>query len=222
MSETQSGPGPGFDRRQFIREGFRNLIRPIAKVVGDRIEKIRMPPGVFAGKPGREFAAFPGQGRFLRPPGAIREERFVEKCRRSGACVAACPVAAIRPLSGDDPALRGTPAIRPRIQACIVCEDLSCMKACTSGALSVLPRHLLAMGVAAVDQDRCLRSTGDECQVCMDSCPIGRKAIDIPYYGAKVEVRADGCVGCGICEMKCPAEPAAITVVPIERSGRSG
>jgi ferredoxin-type protein NapG len=218
------GPG-GIHRRDFVREGFRNLFRPIAKVVGDRIQRIRVPPEVFSdiedrsGSPaptgGEKVSRDPSlEGRILRPPGAIAEARFLERCDRSGKCVAACPVGAIRVLRSEDRRLDGTPHIEPRLQACIVCEDLSCMKACPSGALTVVPRNRIEIGVAEVRYDRCLRSVGDECQVCVDRCPLHRQAIEIPYFGARVEVKADGCVGCGVCEMHCPTDPRSIVVRP--------
>lgn len=58
------------------------------------------------------------------------------------------------------------------------------------------------------------------CDLCVVECPIGEHAIRLvplaPEDGGAPglftpEVRR-GCVGCGVCEMICPAEPAAIVV----------
>ncbi len=213
----EGGGTPGdLERRQFVREGFRNLLKPIRRFVESRIERIRAPASAFGGT--ASAPAHPADpesaGRVIRPPGAIREERFLERCSRSGRCVAACPVHAIRPIEGDGP-LKGTPSIDPRSQPCVVCEGLYCMKACPGGALAVVPRARIEMGVAQVLRSRCLRSFGDECQACVDRCPLGRAAIEIPYFGGPVEVKPSGCVGCGVCEWVCPADPSAILVRPI-------
>ena len=54
------------------------------------------------------------------------------------------------------------------------------------------------------------------CDLCVLECPIGSSALGlVPLEGSAgrmtPEVRS-GCVGCGVCEMICPAEPAAIVV----------
>ena len=55
------------------------------------------------------------------------------------------------------------------------------------------------------------------CDLCVRECPIkGAIALE-PVAGdasgkARTPVVKDTCVGCGVCEMICPAEPAAITI----------
>ena len=60
----------------------------------------------------------------------------------------------------------------------------------------------------------------DVCDLCVVACPIGEHAIRLvpldPEDGGAPglftpEVHR-GCVGCGVCEMVCPAEPAAIVI----------
>jgi ferredoxin-type protein NapG len=56
------------------------------------------------------------------------------------------------------------------------------------------------------------------CDLCVRECPIGETALTLePLGGGRFEptVRA-GCVGCGVCEMVCPVEPACIVVDPGE------
>src|SRR5262245_16370938 len=96
----------------------------------------------------------------LRPPGALPEATFLETCDRSGRCVAACPVQAIQLLRSAERELDGTPFLVPSQKACVVCDDLSCMKACPSGALEFVPKEQIAIGLAVVDLQRCRRSFG--------------------------------------------------------------
>jgi ferredoxin-type protein NapG len=60
-----------------------------------------------------------------------------------------------------------------------------------------------------------------ECDLCARECPI-KGAITIEQVFApdgsqrKSPVVHEPCVGCGVCEMICPVEPAAIVVEPRE------
>jgi len=213
--ENDPGTPQGLPRRDFFRHGLRNLLESVAKVVGDRLERIQIPPGMLqdANPQAGGGPPYPGPERkLLRPPGALKEDLFTERCQRSGQCVTVCPVQAIRTVQSEDGRQHGTPYIDPQIQACVVCEGLHCMRACPTGALSFVPRHLIQMGLAEVRYDTCLRSNGEECQICAEKCPLGKSAIEIPHYGARVEVKTGGCVGCGVCEMYCPTDPKAIVV----------
>ena len=52
----------------------------------------------------------------------------------------------------------------------------------------------------------------EQCDLCVRECPI-MGAISIEdVAGKKTPVVHEACVGCGVCEMMCPAEPAAIVV----------
>ena len=52
----------------------------------------------------------------------------------------------------------------------------------------------------------------ERCDLCVRECPI-KGAISIEDVGGKMTpVVHDACVGCGVCEMMCPAEPAAIVI----------
>jgi ferredoxin-type protein NapG len=146
----------------------------------------------------------------LRPPGAIDEARFLKTCHRCGICVDVCPALAILQVKGESDDQNGTPYIDAAQQPCLVCDGLECMQACPSGALVPVAREQIRMGTAVVDGEQCLRSQGESCQVCVDVCPHGEMAIRIDDSGT-VQVLG-GCVGCGICEWKCPTQPAAVRV----------
>jgi len=218
-SDATDESGGRLHRRGFFTEGLRHLLKPLAEIVEQRMQTmdpILQMDDEEAGEPysesKRSYApevSPPPPPSFLRPPGALPEAEFLARCTSSGRCVQACPVAAIRLVAAGG----GKPAIDPDVQACVLCADLSCMKACPSGALQVVPREAVRIGVARWDIERCLRTRGEDCRICADTCPVGTAAIDIPAGGGGVSVKADGCTGCGVCQMHCPARPRAIAVV---------
>ncbi len=217
-----------FHRRGFFREGFRKLLTPLAEIVEQRVQDAAITrwaednhvEPTCGGEYGSSVAPFSAEafrGRaLLRPPGALPEEEFLARCVSSGGCVAACPVSAIRLVVDADPEKNNKPAIDPDSQACVLCEDLACMSACPTGALHPVAREDIDMGLAVVRHDVCVRSQGEDCQICVDKCPLGPLAIDIPEYDGEVEVKTDGCTGCGVGQMYCPSEPRAIVVEPRE------
>ena len=156
----------------------------------------------------------PVQREVLRPPGALPEGEFIERCYRCGNCVDVCPAHAIKVTTGENAESVGTPYIEPSGGACVVCDDLACMKACPSGALGLVEDPAaIRMGMARVDAGVCVRSRGEDCRICVDRCPFGHDAIDISD-GGEVSVVSDGCVGCGTCEFYCPTAPKAIVIKP--------
>ncbi|MBN1443459.1 MAG: 4Fe-4S dicluster domain-containing protein [Planctomycetes bacterium] len=223
-------------RRGFFTQGFRELLRPLADMVEERLARVGIPleedaceergPGGYgyggasAAPAAEPRAAAPARRTVLRPPGALRESEFLDRCLGSGQCVNACPVSAIRMAHGGDPYLGHKPYIEPREQACILCRDLPCMQTCPSGALVPVAREEIRMGRAVVREDICLRTQGEDCRICADKCPLGVRAIDISYEYGPVLVFDSGCVGCGVCEMHCPVEARAIRVEPVD--GPSG
>ena len=75
-----------------------------------------------------------------------------------------------------------------------------------------------------VDKNRCLPyAYGQECQLCYDQCPLPAKAIamvtaevtrgDKTYSLKQPQIDSKLCIGCGICEAKCPVRaPAAVRI----------
>ncbi len=186
------------NRRQFFRESFHSILKPVAEFLADKIDLTDATPRTL-----------------LRPPGAIREAEFLEVCYRCGNCAEVCPADAIKLYACDDDQLNRTPVIDPDIAACVICDDLACMNGCPSGALVLVDSpHSIRMGLAVMTHSVCVRSHGEDCTKCIELCPLGESAIRLDASG-KVEVLDPGCVGCGVCQFHCPTDPKAITIAPL-------
>ena len=73
------------------------------------------------------------------------------------------------------------------------------------------------MGLAVWDRNVCIRTTqGENCTTCVDQCPLGTAAIDID--GMAIKVKENGCIGCGVCQYRCPTTPKSINIVPRGRA----
>jgi len=126
-----------------------------------------------------------------------------------------------------------TPILIPRLgycdYSCNACGD-SCPVAAIP-ALSLEQKRVQVIGQARIDHDRCLAWAQEEaCIVCEEMCPLPEKAIVLeevevhPVAGdsftvLRPKVLVERCIGCGICEYKCPVDgDAAIRVyIPEER-----
>jgi polyferredoxin/formate hydrogenlyase subunit 6/NADH:ubiquinone oxidoreductase subunit I len=167
----------------------------------------------------------------IRPPGAQDEARFLSRCLRCSECMKVCPTSGLQPTLLEA-GLEGlwTPVLKSRLGYCdYACT--ACGQVCPSGAIPELgleEKRRQVIGVAVIDRERCLPWAADTpCIVCQEMCPVPDKAIEL--LGERLITRPDGsqdylsrpkvvprrCIGCGICEFKCPVEgTAAIVVVP--------
>jgi len=165
-----------------------------------------------------------GSGVLLRPPGAL--EQFSTACIRCGQCVRACPYNTLKLVGLFAAGGTGTPHFEPRQVPCEMCEDLPCVKACPTGALSpnLVDVNKAQMGLAVlVDQETCLNFNGLRCGVCYRACPKIDKALTLDAQHNKrsgkhtlflPKVHSDECTGCGKCERSCVLPISAIKVLP--------
>lgn len=161
-------------------------------------------------------------GAVIRPPAALKEEDFVNRCIRCGNCMKVCITNGLHPsmLQAGIGAI-WTPVLIPEIGYCEYRCTL-CGRTCPTGALPALSleeKLVTRLGLARVDKSICLPwAEGKECIVCQEHCPVAEKAIKLDTYAglpARPYVDEHLCVGCGICQNKCPVRPVrAIRVTP--------
>jgi formate hydrogenlyase subunit 6/NADH:ubiquinone oxidoreductase subunit I len=103
----------------------------------------------------------------------------------------------------------------------------ACGKVCPTQAIKALSMEekiRQKIGNAVIVKEKCVPwKDGIECLVCEEHCPVPDKAIKFVkeiINGAEVDVPVVDfhlCIGCGICENKCPVEGnrRGITVEPL-------
>jgi MauM/NapG family ferredoxin protein len=160
-------------------------------------------------------------GRLIRPPGAVPEQEFLKKCIACGECMKVCPANSLQPSMFTDGFDRlYTPKVVPRIGGCEA-KCAVCGHVCPTGAIRKLTsedKPFVKIGTAVLDKHRCIAwDQNKECVVCDESCPynaIDTRELQTTGGMFKVPVvKADLCMGCGVCEQNCPVgDFAAITV----------
>ncbi|HQY89671.1 MAG TPA: 4Fe-4S dicluster domain-containing protein [Tepidisphaeraceae bacterium] len=188
------------NRRSFFRRSLKELLGPVVESVEQKMTEVTEH---FAREEARKIS-LP-----LRPPGALTEDDFLSTCSRCGKCVEVCPAHCIK-IEND--VHGGAPFIEPSVMPCVLCSELACMMSCPSGALVPTRLFEIEMGLADWKSSTCKRTTGEDCTICVDECPIGAKAIT--FEGPRVIVHETGCTGCGVCENRCPTRPRSISVKP--------
>jgi MauM/NapG family ferredoxin protein len=166
----------------------------------------------------------------LRPPGA-EEQALLAACIRCGECLRVCPTHGLQP-SLTEAGLEGlwTPILTPRLGTC----DYSCNACggiCPTGAIPALSlevKRQTVIGKAYIDPAICLPWSGRaNCIVCEEMCPLPKKAIVLEEkqftddgggkYTLRVPVvRHKHCIGCGVCESKCPIKGEAAIRVNVD------
>ncbi len=159
--------------------------------------------------------------RLIRPPGSLQESDFLRQCQRCGLCMKVCPTNVIQPTLGEA-GMAGfwTPRLNMLQGYCEYTCTL-CGGVCPTGAIRPLRAREkvetpVRIGSAFLERGRCLPWSGNgPCIVCEEHCPSSPKAITLreeSVPGADGEERRvqlpyvdlKQCVGCGICENKCP------------------
>jgi MauM/NapG family ferredoxin protein len=187
---------------------------------------------------GSSAAARLTHAKRIRPPGALAEPEFLARCTRCGECMRVCVANGLQPAGLGEGGLAGlwSPVLVPRIGYCEYNCTL-CGQVCPTAAIRRLPveeKRQVKIGLADVDRSHCLPWKGaSDCIVCEEHCPTPEKAIRL-HQGEVMtltgEVRSFKlphvderlCIGCGICETKCPLVERPAIVVSSRGETRAG
>jgi len=180
------------------------------------------------------------QAAVIRPPGSLPEPDFLRRCIKCAMCMRVCPTNVLQPALLES-GFEGlwTPVLVNKIGYCEH-HCVLCGQVCPTGAIRTLSvsekigganKKPVKLGTAFYDRGRCLPwAMNVECIVCEEVCPTSPKAIwfeikeirardgsvkklKLPYVEAKL------CIGCGICENRCPVrDKAAIRVSSVGES----
>ncbi len=165
--------------------------------------------------------ALPLYPTLIRPPGSLPERQFLARCVKCGECMKVCITNGLQPTLLEA-GLEGiwSPMLVPRLGYCEYRCTL-CGQVCPTGAIRQLnldEKKQTKIGLATVDKNRCLPwSHATSCIVCEEVCPTPQKAI---WFEKATVVDREGntkdikrprvdiklCIGCGICEAKCPVQ----------------
>jgi polyferredoxin len=205
-------PGPDMGRRAVLGGLLGGISIPLLGRLDGQVHKVSDP-------------------RLIRPPGSLPETDFLRLCQRCGLCMKVCPTNVINPTLGEA-GMAGfwTPHLIMILGYCEYTCTL-CGTVCPTGAIQEISgrekiERPIKIGSAYVDRGRCLPWSGNgPCIVCQEHCPTSPKAI---YLRDEVVNGPDGkrlavqlpyvdlkrCVGCGICENRCPVRgrPAIRTI----------
>lgn len=152
---------------------------------------------------------------WFRPPFALEESDFIEKCTRCNACEQACTHEVIFPYSAKMGILLArTPAMDLVNKGCRLCSDWPCVQACPEEALGIPkvtdPLDHLRLARVSINENRCLSHLQQQdCRQCLESCPVVR-AMDHKRGGPMIN--SANCVGCALCLEACIVEPKAIEI----------
>ncbi len=174
--------------------------------------------------------------KLIRPPGSLEEKEFLRRCVKCGECMKVCITNGLQPTLLEA-GLEGiwSPVLVPRIGYCEYRCTL-CGQVCPTGAIKKLElpeKNKVKIGLAMIDKGRCLpHAHATPCIVCEEVCPTPTKAIWFEQVRVKnregkerilklPRVDLELCIGCGLCETKCPVlgQPAIyVTSVGESRS----
>jgi len=157
-----------------------------------------------------------GQGSTLRPPWALPEQGFQERCSRCGDCVSACPTRLLVAGGGGYPEADFNPRRAP--VGCTFCA--ACLDVCKTGALSRCDEQA-AWSIGAVINGDCLASRQVVCYTCRDTCESDAIQFQWLVGGMAIPlVDSSLCNGCGACLADCPTQAIRVQSLSVNSLNR--
>jgi len=177
------------------------------------------------------------QDRLIRPPGSIPEDDFQDRCIRCMECVRVCASngACLQPAAIESSLLELWLPVAVMREGYCEYNCIMCTEVCPTEAilpLTLTQKQKIPMGLAYFDKNLCIPfANNEDCIVCEEHCPLPDKAIKFnekefitPTGETKLikypHVLRELCIGCGICETKCPLLGAPGIFVTIENQQR--
>ena len=140
----------------------------------------------------------------IRPPWALPEADFIDRCTRCDDCLKACPTKIL--VAGDG----GYPTVDFSRGECTFCTN--CVTTCQPKALLRQDGQSAWPYKAAIGED-CLPRQGVECRVCGDFCDARAIRFPLRLGGSPLpDIDAGKCTACGACVAPCPVAAISIGV----------
>lgn len=154
---------------------------------------------------------FNGERGPLRPPWALTETEFVERCDGCGACVPACQDKLIKVGRGKLPEMDFTRG------GCDFCRD--CLNACEVGALHSPEDDSVPWDIRATIQEGCLSLNAVVCRSCGEVCDQRAIRFKLETGGvARPLLDSELCNGCGACFAVCPVKAVNLSSFNLSRN----
>lgn len=148
-----------------------------------------------------------GAKKVIRPPWALHEESFIERCSRCHKCMVACPEKIIIKGRG------GFPEINFALGECTFCQ--MCVERCSDDALIKQQNEPPPWELKANVGLECLTYQGVVCLSCKEQCDT--RAITMKHQSGAVAVPLIDhslCSGCGACYQPCPVNAITLERTP--------
>jgi len=148
---------------------------------------------------------FSGTNAPIRPPWALEEAQFVERCTRCSDCIPACEYGLIKEGRGKFPYLDFS------VAGCDFCQ--ACVEICKTGALFYdAGEDPAPWTLKATILPSCLSLNGVICRSCGEACEEKAIRFKLEVGGiARPLLDQELCSGCGECFAVCPIKSIQIS-----------